>query len=84
MYTTYIIQNNKDHHYYIGSTSDINKRIEQHNSNSNRSTKGRGQWQLVYSEEFDNKKSAWLRERQIKSYKGGNAFKRLVEKIDNI
>jgi len=32
----------------------------------------------VYQEEFIAKEDAWLREKQIKKYKGGNAFKKLI------
>jgi putative endonuclease len=80
MYTVYIIQSKKNKHYYIGATGDLAKRIFYHNNNKNRSTKKKGPWELVYSEIFDDKKSAWLRERQIKSYKGGEAFRRLLKK----
>ena len=78
MYTVYVIQSKKNRHYYIGSTGDINKRIFYHNNNKNRSTKNKGPWELVHSEIFEDKKSAWLRERQIKSYKGGEAFRKLI------
>jgi len=77
IYTVYIIKS-KESKYYTGMTSDVKKRLEYHNSGKNRSTKNKGPWQLIYEEVFDNKKSAWLRERQIKSYKGGEAFKKLI------
>jgi len=79
MYYTYIIQSEKNGKYYVGYTSDINDRLQRHNSRANRSTKLHSPWKLVYSEEFPDKKSAWLRERQIKSYKGGEAFKKLLQ-----
>ncbi len=65
--------------YYIGVTSDIIKRLEYHNSGANRSTKNKGPWVLIYQEEYADKSDAWKRERQIKSYKGGNAFKKLLQ-----
>jgi putative endonuclease len=81
MYTVYIIQSKKNSHYYIGFTSDLTKRIYYHNSGKNRSTKNKGPWELVHSEVFEDKESAWLRERQIKSYKGGEAFRRILKLI---
>jgi putative endonuclease len=33
---------------------------------------------LIYVEEFGSKTEALFREKQIKSYKGGEAFKRLI------
>ncbi len=78
MFTVYIIYNVITHKYYIGFTSDIEDRLRHHNSGATRSTKGKGYWIVVYQEHFINKKEAWLRERQIKKYKGGNAFKKLI------
>ncbi len=59
-------------------TADIVKRLKHHNSGASRYTRKRGPWLLVYWEEFLAKKEAWLRERQIKKYKGGEAFKKLI------
>ena len=78
MYHVYILESLTSKRKYIGVTSDINKRIRHHNTGVNISTRKRGPWKLIYSEEYQDKKSAWLRERMIKSYKGGNAFKRLL------
>ncbi len=33
---------------------------------------------MVYYEKFSSKREAIKREKQIKSYKGGNAFKKLI------
>jgi len=78
MFTVYILQSTKNKRYYIGSTSNLHKRLSQHNSGANHSTKGKGPWTLIYSEEFIDKKSAWVREHQIKKYKSGDAFKKLI------
>jgi len=76
-YFVYILQSKKDNKFYIGSSSNIQKRIQFHNAGLQRSTKHRIPFELVYSEEFEEKKSALAREKQIKAYKGGNAFKKL-------
>lgn len=78
-YTVYIIQSSKTNQYYIGMTSNLSKRLKAHNRNSGGFTKNKGKWKLVYKEEFPDKRSAWLREKQIKRYKGGKAFKRLIQ-----
>lgn len=80
MYIIYIIQSKKNKKYYIGYTSDIKNRLFYHNSGKNKSTKSGRPWKIVHEEKFTDKKLAWIRERQIKSYKGGNALKKLVSK----
>ncbi len=80
MYYTYIIQSEKDGRYYIGYTSNIGMRLAFHNEGKNKSTSCRRPFKLVYEEEYFDKREAMKRERKIKSYKGGSAFKQLVEK----
>ena len=52
-YNTYVLKGMKDGKLYIGSTKDLRKRILDHNSGKNRSTKNRRPFILVYREEFD-------------------------------
>ena len=78
MYYVYIIKSETTGKYYIGVTSDLVQRLRHHNSGANRSTKNKGSWVVAHSEEFSDKKTAWFRERQIKRYKGGEAFKKLL------
>jgi putative endonuclease len=81
MYFVYIIKSQKDQKYYIGSTSNVEARIAYHNSGRQRSTKNRIPFILVYTEQFASRIEAEARERQIKSYKGGLAFKRLISQL---
>jgi len=66
-----------DHKFYIGSSSNVKKRLEFHNSGLQRSTRNRVPFVLVFQEEFPDKKQALKREKQIKAFKGGEAFKKL-------
>ena len=81
IYFVYILQSLKDSNYYIGVTSDLQKRINYHNSGRQRSTKHRIPFKLIYFEELSDKTLALKREKQIKSYKGGNAFKKLINRM---
>ena len=78
-YFVYILQSLKDNKYYIGYTTDVYKRLEFHNSGKQRSTKSRIPFKVVHVEEFKVKSEALKREKQIKSYKGGEAFKLLLK-----
>lgn len=80
MYTVYILYSKKTKRHYIGFTIDLNDRLRRHNSGATISTRKGRPWIVVYKEQLSDKKSAWLRERQIKSYKGGEAFKKLINK----
>jgi putative endonuclease len=74
----YILQSLKDNKYYIGETHDVEARLAFHNAGKQRSTKHRIPFKLILIEEFENRFLALKREKQIKSWKGGNAFKVLI------
>jgi putative endonuclease len=78
MWIVYILKSSKSNKHYTGFTSNLNKRIEWHNKGFTKSTKFGAPWKLVYKERFDAKTKAISREKQIKSYKGGLAFKKLL------
>ncbi len=84
-YFVYILQSEKDGKYYIGSTANVANRLQYHNKGSQRSTKFRVPFNIVYTETLLDKRAALAREKQIKSYKGGEAFKRLIAgvRVDN-
>ena len=79
MYLTYILQSQANDHHYIGHTKDIVIRHQRHNNGMVRSTKSARPWHIVYIENFQTKNEAYRRELEIKSYKGGQAFKKLLK-----
>jgi len=81
MYETYILQSQINQKYYIGHTQNIGNRISRHNRGLVHSTKTGAPWEVIHLESFETKSEAYRRELEIKSYKGGNAFKRLIGKI---
>ncbi len=65
-YYTYIVRC-RDGTLYTGYTTDIEKRIEAHNSGKGaKYTRSRGPVKLVYSEEYKTKEEAMSREWHIK------------------
>ena len=78
MFTTYILYSAFRDKYYIGSTSDLEKRLAKHNTNHKGFTGKAGDWKVVYAETFDLKAKASKRERQIKSWKSRIAIEKLV------
>lgn len=80
MWNVYILQSKKDGRYYIGCTNNLERRVREHNLGYNTSTKSRLPLELVYTESYASSTQAFLREKEIKSYKGGNSFKKLLDK----
>ena len=81
-YYLYIIKSLKDNNYYIGITTDPNKRIKEHNSGKNKSTKNRKPFILIYKEKFKNRILAREREKYLKSYSGVREKRKIIKKFD--
>jgi len=79
VFYVYILKGIKNERYYIGYTANLRQRLSQHNAGINRSTKSGRPWQIIYTETMVTKSDAYKREKQIKSYKAGRAFKQLLD-----
>ena len=80
MLKIYILKSSISNKYYIGHTQNLDKRLERHNTGFSQYTKKFMPWKLIYTEDFETRGEAIKREKQIKRYKGGEAFKRLIKK----
>jgi len=80
MYFVYILKSFKTNRYYIGQTSNLKLRLREHNLGLVKSTQFGRPWKLRYWESYLTRAEAMKRERQLKSYKHGRAFKKLLEK----
>ena len=77
----YVLQNEKSR-YYVGITAlPPEERLRRHNSGHVSSTKLGRPWRLIYKESFATLGEARVKEKQIKSWKGGNAFKKFVSTV---
>lgn len=69
-YYTYVLFSNKDHKLYIGFTSDVYKRLAEHNAGLNVSTSPRRPLKLIYFEGHLVKEDALQRESYFKTTSG--------------
>lgn len=75
MYYTYIIQSEKDLSYYVGSTSDLIKRLEDHNRGQTKYTSSKTPFKIVWYCAFSQKKKSLDFEKYLK-HGSGFAFAR--------
>jgi len=68
IYTVYILQSQATGVYYKGYTSNLEKRLWEHNNGLSRYTRGKGPWKLVFTQSFDKKKDALIFEKRIKKF----------------
>ncbi|MFH1894471.1 MAG: GIY-YIG nuclease family protein [Patescibacteria group bacterium] len=78
MQVVYVLKSLKDNNLYIGCTSDIEKRLSEHNSGKVGSTKGRIPFKLIYKENYSDKYLAFDKERYYKTAKGKKELKNKI------
>lgn len=79
--TVYLLLSQKDRKSYLGSTDNLEKRINEHNSGNCKSTKYRRPLELIYKEDFKTLNEARIRERYLKSRTGRKELKSIFKKI---
>lgn len=79
MYYTYVLYSAKQNKFYIGSTTDLRRRFNQHIKRYNRYTKHIDDWVLVYYEAYLLLRLARKREFKLKSR--SNAWTLLKKRI---
>ena len=80
MYHTYILRSRSSGRFYIGQTDDLDARVARHNSGGCDATRGRGPWELVWSQSFATRSEAVRMERGIKSRKSREFIEALIAK----
>ena len=82
MFYVYVLQNKKGK-LYKGFTSDLKKRVFQHNTKDgfHSWTHANGEWKLVYSEEYENEKEARNREKFFKSGVGRDFLREKIGRV---
>ena len=78
MFSVYVLRSEKRNRYYIGHAQNLDVRLSQHNSGKVRAAKYGIPWQIVYHEKYSTRSEAFCREQEIKRYKGGILFKKLI------
>ncbi|OGC96225.1 hypothetical protein A3H89_03020 [Candidatus Amesbacteria bacterium RIFCSPLOWO2_02_FULL_48_11] len=70
MHYLYILQSQKDGDFYTGTTSDLKRRLKEHNAGNNFSTAPRRPFRLIYYEAYLLKQDAESREKYLKTSMG--------------
>lgn len=80
MFYVYLLQHDKTNQLYIGYTSDLKRRVLEHNRKGSKfTTRKTGQWFLKYYEAYESEKDAKARESKLKKH--GSAKQKLVSRL---
>ena len=69
-FTVYVLQSIKDGNRYIGYTSNLKRRIEEHSKGKSFATSFRLPFKLIYYEGCTNRQDATRREKYLKTTQG--------------
>jgi putative endonuclease len=77
----YILKSLKNGKYYIGSTDNLERRLIEHNSGSEKSkfTKNNRPFELVFSQEYESLKIARKIEYKLKSFKSRKIIEEIIK-----
>lgn len=72
VYYVYVLKSTVSRRFYVGYSSDLRRRLKEHNEGRSRSDKGYSPWELVYYEAYRDKSVATKREKQLKNHAAKN------------
>jgi len=79
MYNVYSLYSKQDKKFYIGLTEDIDRRLKEHKSGRNHTTKRYKDSKLVYLERYINKQDAMRREKYLKTTTGKRTLRIMLK-----
>ena len=79
MFFVYVLRNPSGS-LYIGFTTDLSRRMEQHQADEGGWTKGKGPWALVHHEEFADRAEAMRREKTLKNGRSNQELRRRFDR----
>ena len=78
-YFVYALRSKVDGRIYVGFSSNLERRLKEHNSGKTKSTKGYVPWELIYWEEANSRIEARKREIYFKNASGKRKLKKHYE-----
>ena len=81
-YVVYVIRNERSARLYKGMTTNINRRLDEHNGGRVKSTRPFRPWVLIYQEVYNDVKQARRREKYFKTAAGRRFIKSIITKCD--
>ena len=79
IFYTYVIESEEGFRY-TGHTSDLERRLIEHNTQLCKSTKRGNNWRYIYTKEFPTRSEAMKHEKYLKSSAGRRYLNRYFEK----
>ena len=76
--SVYIIQSQTSNAFYIGVSTDVLKRVTEHNSGKTKSTRNKGPWILRFAQKYDSLQQARDIETKLKKLKRRDYLEQII------
>src|SRR5262245_24361540 len=73
----YVLESISEQTLYIGYTTDLLRRLKEHNEGKNQSTKHSRPWKVIFYEAYRDQSDAERREKYLKTNQGSRLLKRM-------
>ncbi|MBA4746268.1 MAG: GIY-YIG nuclease family protein [Muricauda sp.] len=83
MFYTYALNSLERNYIYVGITSDIERRVKEHNLGKNKTTRPYRPFVLIFKKEFKTRLEARVEEKKLKSGYGKEFLKNLIHNQKN-
>jgi putative endonuclease len=77
MYYVYAIKSQEKNYIYVGLTNNLDRRFSEHNNGKNKTTKPYKPFKIIYTEKFETRIEARVKEKYLKSGIGKEFLKML-------
>ena len=74
----YILKSEIDHRFYLGSTDNLERRVQEHNEGKSKYTRAFMPWKLVFSQEYSTLVNARKVEYWLKKQKSRELLERII------
>ncbi len=75
----YILESERNGKYYIGSTVDVDRRLNEHNSGKHHTGKRLAPFRIVFKQEFVDIATARKTENRLKKYKRRDFLEKIIK-----
>ena len=79
-FLVYALHSPKLNKIYIGQTSNLDQRLNEHRKGYSRATSMTDDWEVIYTEEFSTRSEAFRREKQMKTSRGRSYIWAMIKK----
>ncbi|MBM4170713.1 MAG: GIY-YIG nuclease family protein [Ignavibacteria bacterium] len=83
-YFVYVLYSDLFKRTYTGQTNNLNSRLILHNKGRVKSTKSFCPWEVIYSEEFETRAQAMVKEKWFKNSTGKKKIAELLRKLNKV